>query len=228
MVKFDHIIHYVNKLEPVEEDGLLPIHSGGKHEHLGTANLLSYFDQRYVEYLAIDDEERFKRHLEESEDSFVGTIDRMEYEEGFLRYALATEEIHQLADRYRAKGFRTVGPVDMERTTNGETIRWKLLYVLDDEEVLPFFIQWEEEESARLERIRNLRGAFISPEMNIHHEVRNVKVWDAFFDVIGVWKGEVDAHTTLTISENKDPSITLELGMDGESAIYRGAVYKFI
>lgn len=228
MVKFDHIIHFVNQLESVDSEGVLPIHSGGKHGQLGTANLLSYFDQRYVEYLAIDDEERFGRHLEEAEDSFAKTIDQVQYEEGFIRYALATEEIHQLADRYRAKGFRTVGPVDMERTTNGETIRWKLLYILDDEETLPFFIQWEEAESARLNRIRNLRGDFISPEINIHHEVKNEKVWDAFFDVIGVWKGAVDAHTTITIAENEKPSITLEVGMDGESAIYKGAVYKFI
>lgn len=228
MVKFDHIIHFVNQLESVDSEGVLPIHSGGKHGQLGTANLLSYFDQRYVEYLAIDDEERFGRHLEEAEDSFAKTIDQVQYEEGFIRYALATEEIHQLADRYRAKGFRTVGPVDMERTTNGETIRWKLLYILDDEETLPFFIQWEEAESARLKRIRNLRGDFISPEINIHHEVKNEKVWDAFFDVIGVWKGAVDAHTTITIAENEKPSITLEVGMDGESAIYKGAVYKFI
>ncbi|WP_031547028.1 VOC family protein [Salinicoccus luteus] len=228
MVKFDHIIHFVNQLDSVGTEGVLPIHSGGKHEPLGTANLLSYFDQRYVEYLAIDDEERFRRHLEAAEDSFAKTIDQVQYEEGFIRCALATEEIHQLADRYRAKGFRTVGPVDMERTTNGETIRWKLLYILDDKETLPFFIQWEEAESARLDRIRNLRGGFISPEINIHHEVKNGKVWEAFFDVIGVWKGEVDAHTTITIAENEKPSITLEVAMDGESAIYKGAVYKFI
>ena len=119
MVKFDHIIHFVNQLDSVGTEGVLPIHSGGKHEPLGTANLLSYFDQRYVEYLAIDDEERFRRHLEAAEDSFAKTIDQVQYEEGFIRCALATEEIHQLADRYRAKGFRTVGPVDMERTTKG-------------------------------------------------------------------------------------------------------------
>ncbi|MFC3419471.1 VOC family protein [Salinicoccus hispanicus] len=228
MVEFDHIIHYVKELSTVETEGILPIHSGGKHERLGTKNLLSYFDQRYVEYLGIDDEAVFKQHLEESKDSFATTIDSMGYEEGFIRYALSTDEIHQLADRYRAQGFTPVGPVDMERRTGTETIRWKLLYIEDESEIFPFFIQWEESKAQRLDRISQLRGNLLSPKMNIHHAVRSKKAWEAFFDVIGVWEGEIDPHTTITLSENKNPSITLEVEMDGEPVIYKGAVYKFI
>lgn len=228
MVEFDHIIHYVKELSSVEVDGVLPIHSGGRHERLGTENRLSYFDQRYIEYLAIYDQAVFKQHLEASEDSFARTIDDMGYEEGFIRYALSTDEIHQLADRYRAQGFTPIGPIDMERTTGSETIRWKLLYIEDESEIFPFFIQWEETKDQRLDRIRQLRGNLLSPGMNIHHGVRNKKSWEAFFDVIGVWQGEVDPNTTISLSENKNPSITLEVEMDGEPVIYKGAVYKFI
>ncbi|TVT28193.1 VOC family protein [Salinicoccus cyprini] len=228
MVEFDHIIHYVKQLDTVEAEGVLPIHSGGRHERLGTENLLSYFDLRYIEYLGIYDEAIFNQHLQESVDSFARTIDVMGYEEGFIRYAFATDEIHQLADRYRAQGFTPIGPVDMERKAGTETIRWKLLYIEDDSEIFPFFIQWEESKMQRLARIRQLRGDLLSPQMNIHHEVRSRKVWEAFFDVIGIWEGEVDPHTTITLSENKTPSITLEVEMDGEPVIYKGAVYKFI
>ncbi|GAB3067498.1 VOC family protein [Salinicoccus sesuvii] len=228
MTEFDHIIHYVKDLTKVETDGPLPVHSGGRHGWLGTENRLSYFDQRYVEYLTIYDQTLFNRHLEMAEDSFARTIDDMNYEEGFIRYALSTDEIHQLADRYRAQGFTPIGPVDMERTTGAETIRWKLLYIEDETEIFPFFIQWEESKDQRLERIRQLRGNLLSPKMNIHHEVLDKASWEAFFDVIGIWQGEVDAHTTITLSESKKPSITLEVGMDGEPVVYKGAAYKFI
>ena len=105
MVKFDHIIHYVNQLKEVEEDPVLPIHSGGRHERFGTANLLSYFDYRYVEYLAIEDKEAFCTHLEEGGESFAATIDTLDYEEGFIRYALSTDDIKGLAERFLARGF---------------------------------------------------------------------------------------------------------------------------
>lgn len=229
MVKFDHIIHYVNDLEDVEAESVLPIHSGGKHERFGTANLLSYLDHRYIEYLAVEDKETFKHHLEDTPESFAKTIDTLGYEEGFIRYAISTDDIRNLGERYREKGFSVVGPVDMERITNGETISWKLLYIQDDENIFPFFIQWGEPEKERLERIRKLRGDLMNtPHITIQHDVRDVKVWEAFFDVIGIWKGEIDDHTKVELSHSEEPSITLELAMDGASVIYKGAVYKFI
>ncbi|HIW13634.1 MAG TPA: VOC family protein [Candidatus Salinicoccus stercoripullorum] len=228
MVKFDHIIHYVNQLEEVEKSPVLPIHSGGRHERFGTSNLLSYFDYRYVEYLAIENEEAFSRHLEEGGESFAGTIDALGYEEGFIRYALSTDDIKGLAERFLASGFAVHGPVEMERVTDGETISWKLLYVGSGNEIFPFFIEWDEPEQERLKRIEALRGKFIRPSITIRQEVTDIHVWEAFYDVLGIWEGEIDSLTRVVLSQNKEPSITMEVGMDGESAIYKGAIYKFI
>ncbi|WP_020006880.1 VOC family protein [Salinicoccus albus] len=230
MVKFDHIIHYVKDLQDTKSSSLLPVHSGGRHQRFGTANLLSYLDDRYIEFLSIEDEAVFKQHLDDEKDSFAKTIDTLGYEEGFIRYALSTDDIAQLAERFKEKGFCTIGPISMERTTDGEKISWQLLYVPGDEVIFPFFIQWDEAAEKRVERIRHLRGDFIHPrpKLNIHHEVRNREQWEAFYDVLGIWNGEIDAHTSVTFTENEKPSLILELDMNGESAIYKGAVYKFI
>lgn len=228
MVKFDHIIHYVNELEEVEQTPVLPIDSGGKHERFGTANLLSYFDYRYVEYLAIEDEAAFKEHLKDEAESFAKTIDSLDYEEGFIRYALSTEDIEGLAERFRARGFSVTGPVEMERTTKGETISWKLLYVQSGKEIFPFFIQWDEPEPERMKRIGSLSGYFTYPFITIQHDVEDIHIWQSFYDVLGIWDGEIDDHTRVELSQNAKPSITLEMATDGESAVYKGAIYKFI
>lgn len=228
MVKFDHIIHYVNQLEEVEREPLLPVHSGGKHERFGTANLLSYFDYRYVEYLAIEDEAAFSQHLKDTPESFAKTIDALGYEEGFIRYALSTDDIEGLSERFRGRGFSTAGPIGMERTTEGETISWRLLYVQSETEIFPFFIQWDEPEPARLKRIETLRGDFITPSITIQHDVADIHLWESFYDVLGIWEGEIDSHTRVALSQSAKPSITLKMATDGESAVYKGAVYKFI
>lgn len=228
MIKFDHIIHYVNQLDDVREKAPLPVHTGGVHTRLGTENLLSYLDTRYIEYISIKDEKLFTDHVREAEDSFAKAIYKMNYTNDFIRYALAAEDIVMLRDRYRAQGYETLGPLYMERETDGETLRWSLLYIMHDTIMFPFFIQWEEPESERIERIKNF-GVDMKPvKMTIKHEVEEIEEWRAFFDVIGVWQGEIDDRTTVELTEGKNPAISVELDMAGNSGKYLGAYYKFI
>lgn len=228
MIQFDHIIHYVNQLDDVREKAPLPIHSGGVHTRIGTENLLSYIDKRYIEYISIKDEKLFTDHVREAEDSFAKAIYKTNYTNDFIRYALAVDDIIQLRDRYRAQGFDTLGPLYMERETNGETLRWSLLYILHDKIMFPFFIQWEEPDSARIERIKSF-GADMEPaKMTIKQQVEDVGEWRAFFDVIGVWQGEIDELTTIELSEGKNPAMSIEMDVAGESGKYLGANYKFI
>lgn len=228
MIKFDHIIHYVNQLDDVREKAPLPIHSGGVHTRLGTENLLSYLDTRYIEYISIRDEELFTDHVREAEDSFAKAIYKTNYKNDFIRYALAVDDIIQLRDRYRAQGYETLGPLYMERETNGETLRWSLLYILHDEIMFPFFIQWEEQDSARIERIKDFGVDMKPAKMVIKQEVEDVAEWRAFFDVIGVWQGEIDEQTTIELSEGKNPAMSIDLDVAGKSGKYMGADYKFI
>lgn len=228
MIEFDHIIHYVNQLDEVREKAPLPIHTGGVHTRLGTENLLSYLDMRYIEYISIKDEKLFIDHVREAEDSFAKAIYKTNYTNDFIRYALAVDDIVMLRDRYRAQGYETLGPLYMERETDGETLRWSLLYIMHDKIMFPFFIQWEEPESARIERIKNF-GVDMKPvDMTIKHEVEDIGEWRAFFDVIGVWQGEIDDRTTVELSEGKNPAISVEVDMAGRSGRHMGADYKFI
>ena len=94
--------------------------------------------------------------------------------------------------------------------------------------MFPFFIQWEEPESERIERIKNF-GVDMKPvKMTIKHEVEEIEEWRAFFDVIGVWQGEIDDRTTVELTEGKNPAISVELDMAGNSGKHLGAYYKFI
>lgn len=228
MIKFDHIIHYVNQLDDVREKAPLPIHTGGVHTRLGTENLLSYLDTRYIEYISIKDEKLFTDHVREAEDSFAKAIYKTNYTNDFIRYALAAEDIVMLRDRYRAQGYETLGPLYMERETDGETLRWSLLYIMHERIMFPFFIQWEEPENARIERIKGFGVEMEPAEMIIKQEVEDVAEWRAFFDVIGVWQGEIDDRTTIELSEGENPAISIEVDVAGKSGKYMGADYKFI
>lgn len=228
MIQFDHIIHYVNDLEAAREEAPLDIHSGGVHQRLGTENLLSYIDMRYIEYLAIRDRDVFHDHLREAEDSFAKAIHKCNYKEGFIRYALATDDIIQLSERYRAQGFKTLGPLYMERVTGRETLRWSLLYVLHERHMFPFFIQWEENDDARRERIKGFGASMEPAPLRIRQTVKDTAEWQAFFDVIGVWQGHIDDHTVIELEEGNQPAISIEIGTAGESGEYLGARYKFI
>ncbi len=228
MIEFDHIIHYVHDLNAVRKEAPLAIHSGGVHRRLGTENLLSYIDTRYIEYLTIADRDLFHDHLREAEDSFARAIHKCNYTEGFIRYALATDDIVQLSERYRAQGFKTLGPVYMERDTGGETLRWSLLYILSERNMFPFFIQWEESDAARRERIRNFGAPMTPAKMKITQTVRDAAEWQAFFDVIGIWQGDIDDRTMIEIEEGKKPAMSIEIGTAGGSGEYFGADYKFI
>lgn len=228
MIKFDHIIHYVNQLDEVRDKAPLPIHTGGVHTRLGTENLLSYLDTRYIEYISIKDEKLFIDHVREAEDSFAKAIYKTNYTNDFIRYALAVDDIIMLRDRYKAQGYETLGPLYMERETDGETLRWSLLYIMHEKIMFPFFIQWEEPESKRIERIKGFGVDMKPAKVTIRQEVEGVAEWRAFFDVIGVWKGEIDNNTTVALTEGKSPAISVEMDVTGKSGKYMGADYKFI
>lgn len=224
MLKFDHIIHYVDDLEKVRKSAPLPIHSGGVHQKFGTENLLSYFDFRYVEFLSIKDMDLYKKHLAVEKDSFVKTINDFDYREGFIRYAISTDDIVSLTERFHEKGYETIGPVDMERETGGEPIRWQLMYVVSDE-VFPFFIEWEDTVSVRLARIPELDVSH--PEITIHQAVTDLHAWESFYEVLGLWQGKLDEYTSIQLTEKESPAMILEIDQSGDSGIFKGADYKF-
>src|SRR5699024_976449 len=143
-------------------------------------------------------------------------------------YAICPDDMKGLAERFLSSGFTVNGPVELEPVPDWATISWILLYVRSGHEIFPFFIELDELVHERLKRLEALRGNFIRPSITIRQEVTDIHVLEAFYDVLGIWEGEIDYLTRVVLSQNKEPSITMEVGMDGESAIYKGAIYKFI
>lgn len=111
---------------------------GGRHPGLGTHNaLLSLGDQQYLEIIAPDPTQTTLA----PQFAFLqlATAPRL------LTWAAATQDIHAIAAQAHAAGFELNGPNAGARTRpDGETLRWKTLFLKNDFSLLiPFFIQWD-------------------------------------------------------------------------------------
>ncbi|MDI1795268.1 VOC family protein, partial [Staphylococcus aureus] len=52
ILKFDHIIHYIDQLDRFSFPGdVIKLHSGGYHHKYGTFNKLGYINENYIELL---------------------------------------------------------------------------------------------------------------------------------------------------------------------------------
>lgn len=153
-LQFDHIVHYVENpqqaIKQFEEHGLHAV-EGGKHEGRGTYNALSYFDLSYIEFLSTYDKELIEQVKHPSFSLFHSVVTN-KYKEGFIRVAIRTTAIEELAKKFEAEGLEVHGPVPLSRQRpDGSVIAWKLLYVGEaaSELQFPFFIQWNESDGER-------------------------------------------------------------------------------
>jgi hypothetical protein len=154
-LSFDHLVIFQKKpeeaLQPLSKIGIHAIH-GGHHEKWGTYNTLSYFGLSYIEFLGIEDlsiaeKQRNNRLITE----VVEKLSK-EGQEGPAKIAIRTNGINQLAARLKAEGNTVYGPYPGERVrTDGETIKWSLLFLENEpnELTMPFFIDWEKSDEER-------------------------------------------------------------------------------
>jgi hypothetical protein len=113
---------------------------GGRHPGLGTHNaLLSLGPRQYLEIIAPDPTQTTLA----PQFAFLqlATAPRL------LTWAAATNDIHASAAQAHAAGFELNGPHAGSRTRpEGETLRWKTLFLKNDFSLLvPFFIEWNAE-----------------------------------------------------------------------------------
>ncbi|MGV3464328.1 MAG: VOC family protein [Heyndrickxia sp.] len=176
---FDHLVHFVqNPLKAVEDVKSIGLQAfaGGNHEKWGTYNSLSYFGLSYIEFLGIRD----RRKAEEAaihHDLTKQAINLLPSTQGFNRIAIRTDQIEAVAKRAKELGFITDGPVSGERTRDdGVTIRWKMLFIKDDQSELPlpFVIQWDQsDEERQLDLQDRING----------HSIGKVEIEDLVFAV---------------------------------------------
>lgn len=158
MFQLDHIVHYVNDLrtgvEAFESAGLHAFY-GGSHEEWGTYNALSYFGLTYVEWLAMEERDK----VVQSSKSNVLAKDALHLlpnNEVINRIAIRTNNIEKVAEQLRKHHIDVLPIVNgSRRDQKGRLIEWKMLMIDGNYEkvVYPFFIQWEETDEERLNRL---------------------------------------------------------------------------
>ncbi len=153
-LKFDHFVHLTPDpnaaLEAFQQFGLHTV-PGGRHEHHGTFNTLSYFGLSYVELIGIFDDSVVKQ-AGQTKYSLRDTFLKNDFEFGPQRIAIRSTDLESLAEHLKALDYEVIGPTNLSRTRpDGSVVTWKLLFAgKPSEQVsLPFFIQWDEQDIER-------------------------------------------------------------------------------
>ncbi len=126
--------------------------------------MLSYFDLSYIEFFGIKDIKVFSE-TEHPEHSLMSTIVDDQFNEGFSRFVVRTDDIESAAKHFQDKGLSVNGPYYRSRKTlDGSLLEWHLLYVGNesDELELPYIIQWYEGDKER-------RKSLIEKKVIGHH-----------------------------------------------------------
>ncbi|EKU48939.1 VOC family protein [Staphylococcus massiliensis] len=202
-IQFDHVIHHIENLDNFNYPGdILALTKGGKHQNLGTYNVLSHIDLRYIEYLDVYNMKKLKEvsKTEEQKHSFAATLVHESFSQGFKRLCFRTDDIEQLKEEMLAEGLIVTGPLEMSRVSNkGQKITWKLLYINDKNfnSKLPFFIQWDQPESER--------QALLEDKFQKHLSISAIKIESPERDkIVKNWQ---KWFKMTFISENDDVSV---------------------
>ncbi|MHA6259895.1 VOC family protein [Sporosarcina sp. CAU 1771] len=156
MIKLDHVVYFTKKspAEVVNEQEQVGRHAvvGGSHVQWGTYNALMYVKNAYLEWLSIE-------RKEIAENAKHPLTEQLLYDvEGWGTICLSVNNIDEFNNSLIEKGFLTSGVLPAERkTTSGEVRKWKMVFVeqrVSDQLPMPFFIEWEETEEQRLEKLR--------------------------------------------------------------------------
>ncbi|WP_090997274.1 VOC family protein [Bacillus sp. 491mf] len=176
MLQFDHLVHVV-RCSPAEAIDQMKLHGfhvvlGGEHTNWGTHNSLCYFDLAYIEFLAVQNQKVANR----AENPLIQqVVHKLQTGEGMLQIALRTEHMEELAKRLVEKGFRINGPLEGKRMRDdGTLLRWKMLFIEQEEggPRFPFFIEWSESDEKRRDDLQ--RKGVISPHNNNIIEMKTV------------------------------------------------------
>ncbi|PHK50226.1 VOC family protein [Staphylococcus edaphicus] len=228
-LKLDHIIHYIHHLENFKFPGhLFTLNQGGQHERLGTYNRLAYLENAYLELLDVYKPETLQKIVKTDEGrvSFPSKIVQDHYSQGMKTLALSTTNINQLKEELEGKGIDVIGPVDMHRENiKGDKTAWKLLYIADPDYRVkpPFFIQWEEREQKRDEKLQALRqNEFTIKSIDLHSTERRhtVNKWRHWFDMEVVSE---DNKVTILKLNNNDVLFKIS---DGPNSGYKSVTIK--
>lgn len=159
MIKLDHIVYFTKKSpeEVIDEQRKMGWSTivGGRHKQWGTWNALMYLQNAYIEWLSIE-------HEEIAEQANHPLIEQLQFDlqngEQWGTVCFSVNNLLGFQEQIEEEGFLTLPIIESSRTTsNGEVIRWKMLFlqqVVSSKLPLPFFIEWEVDEVQRKEQLR--------------------------------------------------------------------------
>ena len=159
MIKLDHVVYFTKKtpFETVSEQKAMDWHSvvGGHHEEWGTHNALMYLKNAYIEWLSVEHQDVAEMSNHQLVELLLQDIDTGE---NWGSVCFSVNGIDSFNEKIRAIGFETSGVMDAERkTVTGDVRKWKMLFINQqpsDNLPLPFFIEWEEADDVRFNKLR--------------------------------------------------------------------------
>jgi hypothetical protein len=181
-LQWDHAVQFVNQPEAAIQtfaDQQLRAVAGGRHPGWGTRNALSYFGLTYIEFLAISDPDE----LRAATDRFLLSRDAerlLPENEALFRVALRSDDIEATHDQLRRKGLAVSPIVDGQRNDpQGNIIRWRIFTIDGDTDglVYPFVLQWGEDDTTWLARLR-------AQELDVPHPLGDIALEQAVFEVV--------------------------------------------
>lgn len=169
-MKLDHLVYFTTEdpevtLSEQIKSGRNAI-IGGSHKDWGTQNVLLYTQNGYIEWLSVEDIE-----VASKSDHPLTKLLLHDRPRGnaWGTLCLSVKGIESYRTKIKEKGFEVSEILSAQRKTpEGKTLRWKMLFVYKDsiEELpYPFFIEWEESEEERNQRLA-ARGAFEASNRN--------------------------------------------------------------
>lgn len=157
-MKLDHVVYFTQKdLQSITaEQQKLGNHAvpGGRHEQWGTANVLYYTANGYIEWLALQDREK----AQQTDQPLVQQLLHDEpYGDQFAAVCFSVQHIEDWKEQLDNKGFKTTAVFPASRkTADGHILRWKMLFIdepISNELPYPFFIEWEQTEEQRFAQL---------------------------------------------------------------------------
>ncbi len=151
--RLDHVVVAVKELEKAMDRYRqmgFDVRPGGRHEGRGTENAIIRFGLEYIELLSVYDRE-------EAEMAGLGRRTLLEYldrwDGGLVGWAIATEDIDEVAERFLQERREFEGPFSMSRQRpEGRRLSWRLLIPGGTpwRRPWPFVISWDMSDEERL------------------------------------------------------------------------------
>ncbi|RLQ95403.1 VOC family protein [Falsibacillus albus] len=195
-LRLDHIVHFVYEdidlpIKFLDSKGLHAVR-GGRHAAWGTENSIFHAGLSYIEFLRIIDQDKSMA----ADNPLIAILaSDKRAGDGLGQICFRTDDILRLKSDLNRKKVKTSTIINGQRLQeNGQLLKWKMLFIVGGNQKnlpMPFFIEWEESDDSRMQRLIN--QGILQPqnkELSIHailiavrSVAKTVEEWAGIFDL---------------------------------------------